>query len=252
MPESTGRNTKGKVSQDNLGEKVYQGPFEELSHRVKPGMYYVTVRTKGGECVFGDVVSGEMRLSELGKIVDASWLRIPEHFPHTHLDIYQIMPNHIHGIVKIGRLEASDKDSTCTDLINQVHTRAQGQREGEDQTGKSDESTSGKDKGPTWPLMKHPEQPLGKIIRSFKAEATKKIHDAGGNEFAWLGRFYEHVIRDGKDLDRIRKYILDNPANWANDENFPGNIRMDKMHEGEDLPREITVWDVITGFSGYC
>ncbi len=91
--------------------------------------------------------------------------------------------------------------TTRKDLINQVLTKAH--------------------TDPSWPLMKHPEITVGKIIRSFKAEATKKIHDAGFAQFAWLARFYEHVIRDGADLDRIREYIAENPANWIIDEDNP-------------------------------
>jgi len=72
---------------------------------------------------------------------------------------------------------------------------------------------------------------LGKIVRAFKAKSAKTIHDSGPKEFQWQRNFYDHVIRDGADLDRIRRYILDNPANWANDDDHPRNMRMDPMHE---------------------
>jgi len=76
---------------------------------------------------------------------------------------------------------------------------------------------------------------LSVIIRTYKAAVTTLCRESGHGEFKWHPRFYDHIIRDGKDLDRIRKYILDNPANWANDEHFPGNIRMDKIHsDGEN------------------
>jgi len=75
---------------------------------------------------------------------------------------------------------------------------------------------------------------LSTIVGSFKSAVTKAAHLAEHKSFGWHGRFYEHVIRDGKDLDRIRRYILENPANWANDENFPGNIRMDKIHSEKE------------------
>ncbi len=81
--------------------------------------------------------------------------------------------------------------------------------------------------------MKDPRMSLGKIVRAFKAEAAKLIHDNGDLGFTWQRSFYEHVIRDGEDLDRIREYILENPENWRGDENFPGNIRMGPLHRGE-------------------
>ncbi len=178
-------------------------------------MYFVTVRTKEGECHFGKIVDGTMIVSLVGKIAQDCWNRIPEHFANVSLDIVQMMPNHVHGILEIVESPTSE-ESSRKDLINQVHTS----------------DSVGKGEGAPGPLMKNPKQALGKIVRSFKAEATKKIHDAGLLNFAWLGRFYEHVVRDGEDLDRIREYILENPANWASDENFPGNIRMDPLHRG--------------------
>lgn len=182
----------------------------------QPGMYYVTVRTKGGKCHFGEIADGKMNLSSVGRIAEECWKRIPEHFVNVSLGIYQMMPNHIHGIVEIVECSAGEDPpaSSRKDLINQVRTSAR----------------AGKGGSATWPLMKNPKQTLGKIVRSFKAEATKKIHDTGLVDFAWLGRFYEHVIRDGEDLDRIREYILENPANWKADEYYPGNIRMDPVH----------------------
>jgi len=34
----------------------------------------------------------------------------------------------------------------------------------------------------------------------------------------WQRNDYEHIIRDARELERIREYILNNPANWATDE----------------------------------
>ncbi len=77
-----------------------------------------------------------------------------------------------------------------------------------------------------------PKGTLSVIVRTFKAAVTTICRQKGITESKWLPRFYEHIIRDGEDLDRIREYILDNPANWTGDENFPGNIKMDPLHRG--------------------
>ena len=37
----------------------------------------------------------------------------------------------------------------------------------------------------------------------------------------WQRGYYEHVIRNDKALNRIRDYIADNPAQWADD---PDNV----------------------------
>ena len=70
------------------------------------------------------------------------------------------------------------------------------------------------------------------IIRSFKAAATRIAHEAGFTNFSWQSRFYEHIIRDGEDFDRISEYIAENPANWKADEEYPRNLRIDPIHRG--------------------
>ena len=77
---------------------------------------------------------------------------------------------------------------------------------------------------------------IPKIVGRFKMSSAKEINEksgASGRAF-WQRGYYEHVIRDGKDLDRIRRYILDNPANWGNDENLPDNIKMVRLHDGDE------------------
>ena len=72
-----------------------------------------------------------------------------------------------------------------------------------------------------FPLMSNKRLTLGKIIRSYKARATKYIHDAGYTEFCWQSRFYDQIIRNNKELENIREYIVNNPMQWYNDEENP-------------------------------
>ena len=37
----------------------------------------------------------------------------------------------------------------------------------------------------------------------------------------WQRNYYEHIVRNGKELDRIRRYIADNPARWDTDQENP-------------------------------
>jgi len=41
----------------------------------------------------------------------------------------------------------------------------------------------------------------------------------------WQRNYYEHIIRDEHNLNRIREYIKNNPANWDNDENNLKNYK---------------------------
>ena len=63
------------------------------------GAYFVTICTRRSACVLGEVVAGEVRLSEAGRVVQTVWEGLPRHYPHVQLDAWIIMPNHVHGIV---------------------------------------------------------------------------------------------------------------------------------------------------------
>ena len=61
------------------------------------------------------------------------------------------------------------------------------------------------------------------IIRSFKSAATKRINEEQDSSGCpvWQRNYYEHIIRDDGELNRIRQYIHDNPANWISDGEEP-------------------------------
>jgi REP element-mobilizing transposase RayT len=64
-----------------------------------PGEYFVTICTRGRICLLGEISSGVMQLSSAGRIAEDAWQHLPIHFPHLGLDVYVIMPNHIHGML---------------------------------------------------------------------------------------------------------------------------------------------------------
>ncbi len=68
---------------------------------------------------------------------------------------------------------------------------------------------------------------LSKIIKQFKTFVTKiyidGVRDKSWNPFykkLWQRNFYERIIRDMIELDKIRKYIKENPINWEIDDNY--------------------------------
>jgi putative transposase len=65
------------------------------------GAYFVTICTQDRECLFGQVVEGQMRVNPFGEIVAWAWNDLPNHNPHDELDAFVVMPNHVHGIVLI-------------------------------------------------------------------------------------------------------------------------------------------------------
>ncbi len=71
--------------------------------------------------------------------------------------------------------------------------------------------------------MKNSRITLGKVIRSYKARTAKLIHDAGFMEFRRQSLFYDRIVRNGKELNSIRDYIINNPLKWHLDEENPKN-----------------------------
>ena len=146
------------------------------------GTYLVTLCTQDREWYFGEVMHGEMKLSETGKIAMKFWQEIPDHFPFVKLDAFVIMPDHIHGIVVINKSPEETQNLASPS-----------------------KSISGP-KNKFGPQSKN----LASVIRGFKTGVTlyARNHDIG---FAWQPRYHDQIIRNGAVLRSMRKYIMNNP-----------------------------------------
>lgn len=71
------------------------------------GAYFVTICTHNRELIFGDVVEGEMRLNEYGRVVETEWIKTADIRKNVELDVFVVMPNHFHGVIIISG------DNTC-------------------------------------------------------------------------------------------------------------------------------------------
>ena len=164
------------------------------------GAYFVTVCAASHVCLFGTVVAGEMRLNAYGQIAEREWRRTAEMRTAVTMDAWVVMPNHVHGIVVI---EAAD-DSELVD-----ESRMAGDRRSPLRSGRS-----------TIPVARGPAKAsLGALIAGYKAAVARSINELRGtNQPAiWQRSYYEHVIRNDEDLQRIREYIVNNPARWSDD-----------------------------------
>src|SRR5690606_3160554 len=76
------------------------------------GRYYVTICTENREHYFGKIVKKTMRLSHVGVIADIMWHEIKNHTKYVELGVYQVMPNHLHGILHLNypKIENYDLD----------------------------------------------------------------------------------------------------------------------------------------------
>jgi REP element-mobilizing transposase RayT len=174
------------------------------------GAYFVTVVTWQRQFLFGEIVNDEIELSRYGEIVQKWWGEIPIHFPNVETGAFVIMPNHVHGIIfiveRVGMVPVSTDDSGH---IISKNTEMMGKIQG----------------GETPPLRK---PTLGQIIAYFKYQSTKemnRVENAGTVTKFWQRNYYEHVIRDEKDLQNKTDYIEANPLLWDEDDENPVNLK---------------------------
>ncbi len=171
----------------------------------RPGAYYVTICVHNRECLFGNITDGKMHLNEYGKIVQTEWLKSSEIRDEIELDAYQIMPNHFHCIVIIQDV-----------AIN----RNRGDRP----------------IAPAWPIattlssidpviFKMKPKSLSSLMAGFQSPVTSKINQLRGTpkQDVWQRNYFDRIIRNDKELNRIRKYIIENPMKWDMDKENPNN-----------------------------
>ncbi len=67
----------------------------------RAGAYFVTICVRNKQCLFGHIENTDMLLNEAGKMVQTVWNKIPQYYKSIEIDAFTIMPNHIHGIIRI-------------------------------------------------------------------------------------------------------------------------------------------------------
>jgi len=173
------------------------------------GAYFVTICTQDRACLFGDVVAGAMCLNEAGQMVAALWDGIAARFSSVEIDQFVVMPNHLHGILVLP--DAGTSGATTRGTTTRVAPTVVGASlVGAPVTGAR----------------------LGDVVGAFKSLATIGYIDGvkanGWPEFRgrlWQRNYYEHIIRDETALNRVRRYVDDNPARWESDDENPRKTR---------------------------
>jgi REP element-mobilizing transposase RayT len=168
------------------------------------GAYFVTICTHQRAEVFGHIEANTVTLSSAGKVIESVWEEIPAHHASVAPDEFVVMPNHIHGILVIHESPAGarviESDSTSASVEAQfIAPKSASERVEQNHTAM-----------------------VGAIVRAFKARCTHAIHQAQSAETTiWQRNYYEHIIRNEKELMSIREYISNNPMQWDLDANNP-------------------------------
>jgi REP element-mobilizing transposase RayT len=158
------------------------------------GAYFVTVCTRNREYLFGEIVNGEMRLNDAGRVVESAWDGLPGHYAPVELDAMVIMPNHFHGIIVLAPVEAGFKPA------------------------------------PTPAAVRHGLSEIVRALKTFSSRRFNELRQTPGAKL-WQRNYWEHIVRNEAELNRIREYIHNNPAQWELDKLHPNNPVRAKIRE---------------------
>ena len=150
------------------------------------GAYFITLCVKDSHELLGQIIVGrdvhiapQVQLSEYGMIAAKHIEKIKTQFQDVLIDKHVIMPNHVHMIVTIKR-------------VDKLSANAEGS-------------------GAMW-TSRPTSATIPALIRSFKTVITKEIGFS-----LWQTSYHDHIIRNEAEYHRIWKYIDQNPANWEHD-----------------------------------
>ena len=177
----------------------------------RPGAYFITFCSYQRMHLFGEIKDGEMVLNDAGKIARDEWFKTAELRPYVKLyeDEFVIMPNHGHGIIWI--------------VDNNVGTRRRRVQDLEEQWARQRRAPTEKTESFGRPVNGS----IPTIVRAYKSAVTYAVNALENQRGAvlWQKNYYEHVIRNDRELNNIRWYILNNPLHWQLDRDNARNIR---------------------------
>ncbi len=206
------------------------------------GAYFATLVTQDRSFRFGDVADGVMQPNDAGRMVQTVWDELPTFYPGVLIDKFVVMPNHIHGIIVLvgagpcacpgpgpcpipgGRPIPRTGSSCGPDGPSRIGWIGSSgvDRDRSDELGPG----PGQAQGPAPTGMAG--MTVGDIMHRFKTMTTKRYADGvtqqGWPAFRgrlWQRNYYEHIVRDDAAMQRIRRYIGDNPWRWDQDDENP-------------------------------
>jgi REP element-mobilizing transposase RayT len=229
------------------------------------GAYFVTICTHQRNCLFGEIVDGEIKLNTNGEIARGSWLSIPRDFKNVELDEFVIMPNHLHGIIIIESSEVAGEALANQDfsqsfsevvgeaLANQDFSQSFSEVAGEALANQDfsqlfsevvGEALANQDfskqqnlssqcfaptvhTGETVKINGTKPQSLAAITQNYKSVSTRQINrmNKAKGNVIWQRNYYEHIIRNEEALNNILEYVVNNPINWVKDQENPANFQ---------------------------
>jgi putative transposase len=179
--------------------------------------YFITICVNEKQHEFGEIVHHGLVPTPLGEIAEVQWLQIPDRFPYALLDAHVIMPNHMHGILIIDKMsmpavvppqDAEMRPPQETRFIASL---------GDEPTVQNAPSNKTVDPGGiTGAMNPMLTDNVSRVVRWYKGRSAFEMHKINP-AFRWQARFWDRIIRNEVEYERIRNYILNNPAKWPDD-----------------------------------
>ncbi|MEA3337884.1 MAG: transposase [Chloroflexota bacterium] len=159
------------------------------------GAYFVTICVHDRQPLFGCVADGDMHLSALGMIAGHCWHDVMANHSHVELDVYVIMPNHVHALLQI--------------LVEPRDQPAAAQRQ----------------------FARPIAGSISTLVGRYKAEVSRRAKraDLAPAGKLWQRNFRDRIVRGQRELENVRAYIATDPQRWGTDRLCPGG--RPKWHE---------------------
>ena len=184
------------------------------------GAYFITICCQDRINHFGEIVNNEMVFNEYGEQAYNEWEKLSERYPGIAFDIFQIMPNHIHGIIEIqnsnvgATLAVAQNANTVAQNANATTQNANTNQSAVNTANIARNCTTARKRAtvkvaPT----------VGRIVGAYKSLVLKKCLEISKHKNCILGKlwqrnYYEHQIRNEKEYLKITEYIRKNPILW--------------------------------------
>ena len=214
------------------------------------GIYFITMVTQNRDCNLGHINDGEMIFSEFGKIVNDEWLKSFEIRTELFLDEYIIMPNHLHAIVLLNKKNNEQlydfhnshntydlhdtydmHDAHDSNDLNDAHVETHGRASLHPTEHPIEQPTEQPTERSNF--IRKP-QSISSFVAGFKSAINSKIDDFidlhhlnipkyNRNNHFFQPNYYDHIIRNDSEYQRIKEYIINNPSKWNEDKFNPIN-----------------------------
>ncbi len=181
----------------------------------------------------------QLILNDAGIMIEKWFLKLETKFPDIKCDIFVVMPNHVHCIIVNngegnsnlarknqinndldlerppinGEKSILDEPQNLDESQNLVRLQNLGKSPLMSESSKMDESSK--------ILGEHVGSPLSSVMQWFKTMSTneyirgvKTLDWECFDGKLWQRNYWEHIIRDERSYNAIRKYIINNPRNW--------------------------------------